>query len=57
MIAWCRIGLALSLVVTAGVLSGCGTYLPDIVVSNEPHATAFLINKILNHAKCELRDA
>jgi hypothetical protein len=31
--------------------------LPDIVTSNEPHATAFLINRILNHAKCELRDA
>jgi len=39
------------------VVSGCGTQLPDIVISNEPHATAFLINKILNHAKCELRNA
>jgi hypothetical protein len=44
-------------VASAGSISGCGTYTPDIVTSNEPHATAFLINKILNHAKCELRDA
>jgi hypothetical protein len=54
---WHRIGLALLLAASAGTVSGCGTYLPDIVTSNEPHATAFLINKILNHAKCELRDA
>ncbi|MGY3238127.1 hypothetical protein ACVWZ4_001216 [Bradyrhizobium sp. USDA 4472] len=39
------------------MVGGCGTYLPDIVAPNEPHATAFLINRILNHAKCELRDA
>jgi hypothetical protein len=42
---------------SAAAVSGCGTYLPEIVPGNEPHATAFLINKILNHAKCELRDA
>src|SRR6266481_4952274 len=52
-----RIALALSLMAGAGSVSGCGTYLPDIVPGNEPHATAFLINRILNHAKCELRDA
>src|SRR5262249_55781397 len=39
------------------VVGGCGTYLPDIVVPNEQNSTAILINKILNHAKCELRDA
>jgi hypothetical protein len=49
--------MASILVATAVSVGGCGTYLPDIVPSNEPHATAFLINKILNHAKCELREA
>lgn len=51
--------IAASLILTAFccTIGGCGTYLPDIVQSNEPHATAFLINRILNHAKCELRDA
>ncbi len=38
-------------------LAGCGTYVPDIELSREPHATAFLINKIVNHVKYELRDA
>jgi hypothetical protein len=52
-----RMALAWLLAAYAGLVGGCGTYLPDIVASNEPHATAFLINKILNHAKCELRDA
>jgi hypothetical protein len=40
-----------------GWLAGCGIYTPDIELSNEPHATAFLINKILNHVKCEVRSA
>ena len=40
-----------------GGLTGCGLYTPDIEISNELHATAFLINKILNHVKCELRSA
>lgn len=40
-----------------GALAGCGTYTPDIELSNEPHATAILINKILDHVKCELRAA
>jgi hypothetical protein len=39
------------------LLGGCGTRVPDFVVSNEPHATAFLVNKIINHVKCELRYA
>jgi len=46
-----------SLVICTALLGGCGTYTPDIVTSGEPHATAILINKILNHAKCELREA
>jgi hypothetical protein len=53
----CPIAIVPILAVCSSFVSGCGTYLPNIVVSNEPHATAFLINKILNHAKCELRDA
>jgi hypothetical protein len=52
-----RLASALLLTAAISVVSGCGTQLPDIVTSSEPHATAFLINKILNHAKCELRDA
>jgi hypothetical protein len=52
-----RIPLAWLAVACADLVGGCGTYLPDIVTSNEPHSTAILINKILNHAKCELRDA
>lgn len=45
--------------ISLSLLGGCGTYLPDIdpTSANTPHATAFLINRILNHAKCELRDA
>jgi hypothetical protein len=41
----------------AGALGNCGTYVPDIVIPNEKNSTAFLINRILNHAKCELRAA
>jgi hypothetical protein len=43
--------------VGAGLVSGCGTQLPDIVPGGETNATAILVNRILNHAKCELRDA
>ena len=56
MVRWPKIALPWALAAYLG-LGGCGTYLPDIATSKEPHATAFLINKILNHAKCELRDA
>src|SRR5690242_10347951 len=52
-----RIALTCSLASIAGLVGGCGTYLPDIVPGGEPNATAFLINRILNHAKCELREA
>jgi hypothetical protein len=57
MIGWSRVALAWSLMASAGLVSGCGTYLPDIVPGGQPNATAFLINRILNHAKCELREA
>jgi hypothetical protein len=57
MVMWHRMALASLLAACVGSVSGCGTYLPDIVPGNEPNATAILINKILNHAKCELRDA
>jgi hypothetical protein len=45
-------GVALALCV-----GGCGTVVPQIVVSTEPNAHAFLTNRIINHVKCELRDA
>jgi hypothetical protein len=52
-----RVSSGWPLLASLACLSGCGTYLPDIVVPNEPNATAILINRILQHAKCELRDA
>jgi hypothetical protein len=57
MAGYSRIAVPLLLAAGATSFSACGTYLPDIVPSNEPHATGILINRILNHAKCELRDA
>lgn len=57
MVGWRGLSPAGLLLAGTGLIGGCGTYVPDIVTSNEPHATAFLINRILNHAKCELRDA
>ncbi len=36
------------------LLGGCGTYTPDIVPGNPPNSTAFMINGILDHVKCEL---
>jgi hypothetical protein len=51
-------GLAFALLTLGSLgLEGCGLYTPDIAPSDEPHATAFLINKIVNHVKCELRSA
>ena len=44
-------------IASIGFMTGCGTYTPDIVLSTEPHATAFKVNRILNHVKCELRSA
>ncbi|MCW1410744.1 hypothetical protein OLZ32_21480 [Rhizobium sp. 1AS11] len=41
----------------AFTLSSCGTTVPKMVLSNEPHATAFFINKLVNHVKCEVREA
>ena len=42
-------------IVSANLLVGCGTYTPDIELSKEPHATAFLIQKIVDNIRCELR--
>jgi len=48
----------MQLAICAAMLGGCGTYAPDIDAGNsDPHATAILINKILSHAECELREA
>jgi len=48
----------LLVLLTSGLaLPGCGLYTPDIELSSESHATAFYINRIVNHVKCELRDA
>ncbi|MBY2985681.1 hypothetical protein [Rhizobium leguminosarum] len=41
----------------AFTLSSCGTTVPKMVLSNQPHATAFFINKLVNHVKCEVREA
>jgi hypothetical protein len=57
MVGWGRVARAWLVVAGAVMVGGCGTQLPDIVEGGEPNATAFLINRILNHAKCELRDA
>jgi hypothetical protein len=39
-------------------LDGCGTYTPEIDPGNsDPNATPILINKILSHVECELREA
>jgi hypothetical protein len=43
--------------VFSGCLFGCGTYVPDVQLSNEPNAHAFMINRVINHVKCELREA
>jgi hypothetical protein len=52
-----RVACAWLASVGACLVGGCGTQLPDIVAGGEPNATAILVNRILNHAKCELRDA
>lgn len=42
-------------IISAGLM-GCGAVTPSITWSDSPHAGAYLINSILNHVKCELRD-
>lgn len=43
--------------ISLGALGGCGTYTPDIDVGNpDPNATPILINKIVSHVECELRE-
>lgn len=50
--------LFLSGAISLSALGGCGTYTPDIDAGNpDPNATAFLINKIVLHVACELREA
>lgn len=41
--------------ICANLVGACGTYTPDIELSKEPHATAFLIQKIVDNVKCQLR--
>jgi hypothetical protein len=53
---WRKYGFA-SVIALASLIGGCGTHTPDVVLNNQPHATAFKVNKILNHVKCELRSA
>ena len=48
--------LALGVILAASLL-GCGTYVPDVELSKEPNAHAFKVNKIIQHVKCELREA
>jgi len=44
--------------ICAALPGGCGIYTPEIDPGNsDPNATPFLINKILNHVECELREA
>jgi hypothetical protein len=38
-------------------LAGCGLRTPDIVLSDDPNATSFLVNDIVNHIRCELKYA
>lgn len=54
---WGRVARTWMVLASAGFVGGCGTQLPDIVAGGETNATAILVNRILNHAKCELRDA
>jgi len=57
-VTWQKIAEPLVLAICSALLVGCGTYTPDIDAGNgDPHATAILINKILSHAECEVRDA
>jgi hypothetical protein len=46
--------LAVALACSVG---GCGTFVPDFEPTAGPNAHAFLMNKIINHVKCELREA
>jgi hypothetical protein len=46
-----------SVLLLAGSLAGCGIYVPDIVPSSDPDAHAIKVNKVINHVKCELREA
>jgi hypothetical protein len=56
--SWGRYLLTIVTTGLGGLLGGCGLYPPDIVeFDNQPHATAFLINRIVDHVKCELRQA
>ena len=43
--------------VLAACLEGCGTYAPSMELSGDPNATAFLVNRVVNTVKCELREA
>lgn len=54
---WCRKISTLSSIMLAISLSGCGTKTPLINNTDEPHASAFLVNRIINHVKCEMRHA
>jgi hypothetical protein len=52
-----RVARTWTVLASASLVCGFGTQLPDIVAGGETNATAILVNRILNHAKCELRDA
>jgi hypothetical protein len=47
----------LSVTGLACFVSGCGTLVPDVVPGADPNANALLTNKVINHIKCELREA
>ncbi len=45
-----------SALVTFG-LAGCGTHVPEVAVNEQPDPDGFLVNKIIDHVKGELRCA
>jgi hypothetical protein len=50
--------LYLAVFLTVIFTSGCGLHTPEVVISNgDPNSASILVNKIVNHVRCELKYA
>ena len=53
-----RISSAMVLLIAAGCISGCGTYVPKIeLLARNQQEVSNIVNKIANQVKCEIRQA
>lgn len=46
---------AIFLACIGSLISGCGLKTPEITLDSDPNAASFLVNKIINHVRCELK--